>query len=55
MGLVAGAAGADAGAEAATTDQGAGVATRWSPLIVGLKIESVLRIECLSGALAQHV
>jgi hypothetical protein len=50
MGL---AAGADPGAEAEATE--AGVATRWSPLIVGLKIESVLRTEYLSGALAQHV
>ena len=43
MGSAAGAAGADAGAEAAATDQGAGVTARWPPLIVGLKIESVSR------------
>ena len=55
MGPAAGDAGADAGAEAAATDQGAGVAARWPPLIVGLKIESVSRIGCLSGALAQRV
>jgi hypothetical protein len=41
MGPVAGDTGADAGAEAAATDQGAGVAACWPPLIVGLKIESV--------------
>ncbi len=44
MGLAAGDAGADAGGQgAAATGQGAGVAARWPPLIVGLKIESVSR------------
>ncbi len=31
------------GIEAAATGQGAGVAARWPPLIVGLQIESVSR------------
>ncbi len=48
MGLAAGPTGVDTGVEAAATDQGAAVATRRPPLIVGLKIESVSRTECLS-------
>jgi hypothetical protein len=48
MGLAAGAAGANVGVETAATEQGAAVAARWPPLIVGLKIESASRTECLS-------
>jgi hypothetical protein len=55
MGPAADDAGADAGAEAAAADQGAGVAARWPPLIVGLKIESVSRLSACPGALAQRV
>ncbi len=55
LGLAAGAAGADVGVEAATTEQGAAVATRWPLLIVGLKIESVSRLSACPGALAQRV
>ncbi len=40
MGLAAGAAGADVGVEAATTEQGAAVAARWPLPLVGLRIES---------------
>ena len=55
MGLAAGAAAADVGVEAATMEQGPAVAASWPSSAVGLKIESVLRTECLSGALAQRV
>jgi hypothetical protein len=41
--------------EAAATGQGAGVAARWPPLIVGLKIESVHELGCLSSAQAKRV
>ncbi len=41
--------------EAAATGQGAGVAARWPPLIVGLKIESVHELGCLSSAQAKRI
>jgi len=43
------------GVEAAATGQGAGVAARWPPLIVGLKIESVHELGCLSSAQAKRI
>jgi hypothetical protein len=55
MGLAAGAAGADVGVETAATEQGAAVAARWPPLIVGLKIEIISRLSACPGAPAQRV
>ncbi len=55
MGLAADAANADAGEEAATMEQGPTVAASWPSPIVGLKIESVLRLSARPGALAQRL